>query len=289
VLLSGLLGLLLLAITAASAYGYYRLSVAPHRYAVADIQVEQTPERIARGERWAYFCADCHSSSGGPVLDGSKDDFMADPSAPPIGSLWGPNLTPAGDLKNWSDGEILRAIREGVGKDGRPLVIMPSNAYKYMSDEDAYAIIAYLRSQPAVGEAKPKRNFNVLGALFTGAGMLPVNAQAPIQETIAVPASGTLEHGEYVANTMGCEDCHGPNLDGKHNGPTIMPAGPNLRAAIPNWTEEEFVKFFRSGELPNKRMVDTLVMPWKTYSATLTDEELKDMYLYLRNPARVEK
>jgi hypothetical protein len=56
-------------------------------------------------------------------------------------------------LGSWTDGEILRAIREGVSKDGHALFpLMPYPNYRTMSDEDAYAIVAYLRT------LKPVRN-----------------------------------------------------------------------------------------------------------------------------------
>ena len=67
---------------------------------------------------------------------------------PPVGTLYGANLTPAGEIKDWSDGEIIRAIREGVHKTGRSLIIMPSEVFRHLSDVDVQAIVAYfVRSQ----------------------------------------------------------------------------------------------------------------------------------------------
>ena len=78
------------------------------------------------------------------------------------------------------DGEIVRAIREGIDRDGRPLIAMPSQAYRNFSDADAEALVAYLRSQPAVDNPQPARNLNVLAALFLGTGLFPTSAQPPV-------------------------------------------------------------------------------------------------------------
>lgn len=284
-ILSGLLALALLAVLSAAVVGFYRLSVPPYRYTVSDVQVALTPEKLARGERFAHICIDCHSSTGALPLDGSAMDFFADPSAPPVGSLWGPNLTPGGDLKNWSDGEVLRAIREGVDNKGRPLVIMPSMAMHNLSDEDAYALVAYLRSQPAVDRPLPEPSFNMLTAVFTAAGMLPLSPQTPITAPIVAPAPGSLDYGRYLSAAVGCADCHGENYDGQA---VMMEGAPDLTASLADWSEEQFIRFFRRGELPNGRVVDPMVMPWKSYSEALTDDELKDMYSFLHSLPRAE-
>ena len=63
-----------------------------------------------------------------------------------------PNITP--DKKTgagtWTDDMFARAIREGVGHDGRALSpAMPYNNFKRLSDEDLASVIVYLRSLPA--------------------------------------------------------------------------------------------------------------------------------------------
>jgi mono/diheme cytochrome c family protein len=287
VVLSGLLVLLLLAVTVVALLGFNKLNSPPYRYSVADVKIDLTQERVDRGERLAHICADCHSSKGSLPLDGSKDDFLADPSTPPIGSLWAPNLTPGGPLKDWSDGEIMRAIREGVDNKGRALVIMPSMAMHNLSDEDTMALVAYLRSQPAIDRPLPERNLNLLGALFFGAGMFPTSAQTPINSTIVAPAKGTADYGAYLVSAVGCRDCHGQNLDGvtQGNGPT----GPNITVIVPTWKEEQFIQYFRTSADPiTGRKISPDAMPVPSYNAALTDEELADIYNYLSNLPRVE-
>ena len=67
-----------------------------------------------------------------------------------------------------------------MDQEGRALVAMPSQAYRHLSDADVQALVAYLRSQPAVDNPQPARNLNILAALFLGAGLFPTSAQPPV-------------------------------------------------------------------------------------------------------------
>lgn len=285
--LSGLLALVFLAVTVVSVLGFYRLNNSPYKYQVSNVQVSMAPEKVARGERLAHICIDCHSSTGSLPLDGSKEDFLKSPGAPPVGSMWASNLTPGGPLKDWTDGEIIRALREGIDKNGRPLVIMPSMAFHSFSDDDAAALVAYLRSQPAVERDLPERDLNVLGAVFFGAGMFPTSAQTPITQPVVAPPPGTPEYGQYLVKSTGCQDCHGPNLDGVVSGPG--PSGaPNLTVAVPNYSDADFNNLFRNGVAFGGRKIDPLNMPWMIYGQAFSDEEIHDIYTFLRSLPRVE-
>ena len=111
------------------------------------IQVAASPERLIRGERLAHLCEGCHSTTEGLPLDGGAENFIEG-----LGTLYPHNLTPAGPLRNWSDGEIVRAIRFGVDDEERVLCApMPrydgsDAARPYLGDGEAGALVAYLRS-----------------------------------------------------------------------------------------------------------------------------------------------
>jgi mono/diheme cytochrome c family protein len=276
--LFGLLTLLLVAVTAVSGIGFYRLNVAPYRYGLSSVKVAGTAEKLARGEKLAHICGDCHSTAGPGMLplDGSPDNFLA--GGPPLGLMYAPNLTSGGPTRQWTDGEIIRAIREGVDNRTRPLMIMPSQVLRYLSDADVEALVAYLRSTPAVDRPLPARDLNALAAVFIGAGIFPTAAQPPITQPQAMPAAHSREYGEYVVKSLGCTDCHGKNLAGGAGG--FGPAGPNLTVVMPAWKESDFINIFRQGTLPSGRAVSD-EMPWKTYARSLTDDELKDVYQFL--------
>src|SRR5262249_38807907 len=97
------------------------------------------------------------------------------------------------------DGEVIRAIREGVHKSGRPLVIMPSEVFHNLSDTDVQAIVAYLRSQPAVQPVTPATKLNVVAALLIGSGLFHTSAQMPITQPIIPPTGGpSADSGKYL-------------------------------------------------------------------------------------------
>ncbi len=277
-LLSGLLALVFTAVSVVAVIGLVRLNAAPYRYETAIIPVTGASGLVEQGAKKAALCVGCHSSTGEFPLDGSAEDFLGG-GGPPLGTLWAPNLTPGGPLKDWSDAEIARALREGVDKDGRPLLVMPSKALHNLSDEDTAAIIAFLRSQPAVERDLPERQMTLLAALLVGSGMFPTSAQPPISEPIDTPPAGTVEKGRYLVYATGCIDCHGDDLTGMPAG-GFSPSGPNLTAIVPSWSEEDLINLFRAGKDPTGRMVSD-DMPWYEYNAALSDEELKDMYTYL--------
>jgi mono/diheme cytochrome c family protein len=277
-ILSGLLALLLAAITVVAALGFAKLETR-HSNPVAKLQVAGTPDMIARGGQIAWGCSDGHSPNRQPPLSGSTDNLIA--GGPPMGTLFVPNLTPAGPLATWSDGEIVRAIREGIAKDGRALVAMPSQAYRNLSDSDVQAVVAYLRSQPAVVNPQPARDLNVVAAVFLGAGVFPTSAQEP-RGTVSAPPSGpTAEYGAYLVSSLGgCRDCHGDKLDGVPSN-SFAPAGPNIKAVVPHWQESDFVALFRTGKRPGGSAIGE-EMPWANLGKSMSDEDLRAVYAYLK-------
>ncbi len=116
----------------------------------------QAQDEVARGKYLVSImgCGDCHTPGyflGKPdfqhKLSGSDVGF----EMPGLGIHWGPNLTPdpATGLGKWSDADIITAIRTGVTPDGRKLLpIMPYGDFAALTDDDAHAIVAYLRTLP---------------------------------------------------------------------------------------------------------------------------------------------
>ncbi len=280
-ILTGLVGLLFTAIFILAVVGYTRLNAPAARNETAAIPVTASAEKVSAAGKRLALCTGCHSSTGSIPLDGSKDNFFAG-DGPPLGVLYAPNLTPGGPLKNWSDAEIIRAIREGVDNQGRPLVIMPSSSFHYLSDEDVQAIVMALRAQPAVNRDLPGRSLSPVAAAIVGSGVFPTSAQAPITTPVQTPAIGTAEYGKYVTMALACQDCHGPEMTGMSSG-GFGPSAPNAKVIVKSWSEADFIRFFHEGKDPTGRVVDPENMPWKEYGQALTDEELKSVYLYLHS------
>src|SRR6266545_817521 len=141
----------------------------PLRARSAGIVIQITPERLARG-KYIFELADCdgchseldYSRFGAPVLASAKGNLMPPDLGLP-GTVVAPNIT--SDLETgigtWTDGEKIRAIREGIGKDGRALFpMMPYKLYRKMSDEDVYSLVAYLNTLPPVRNLLPRTRLN---------------------------------------------------------------------------------------------------------------------------------
>ena len=131
--------------------------------AMVGASLAQPPIPASRGEYLTTImdCSACHTSgalAGQPDprlhLAGSNIGF----AVPNLGVFYPPNLTPDHEtgLGAWSAAEIVRAIRTGVRPDGRVLApVMPWHNYAVLTDEDATALVGYLRSLPPVRNAVP--------------------------------------------------------------------------------------------------------------------------------------
>ena len=276
VIFAGLLTLVAVLAFGGAASTYFRVYM-PRSNKAPDIQVAGTPEQIARGQKLANMCKGCHTENQTFPLTGSN---LLEGGGPPVGLLYAKNLTPYG-LDEWTDGEIIRAIREGIHKSGRSLLGMPSKSLQHLSDEDVQALVAFLRSQPSVEFETPEPQINLLGALMLSMADL-FSARAPIEGVVTAPPEGaTLEYGEYLIKIVACSDCHGENLAGGLGG-LGPPVGPNLTQIVPNWAEEDFVRLIRTGiDRDGKPVSDD--MPWYEYNDLASDDDLKAMYLYLHS------
>lgn len=291
---------------------YVKLAL-PNVGPAPDIIVESTPERLARGEYLATVvmsCVDCHSQRDmtkyagpitGPHFMGGGEEFTEETGAP--GNFYAPNLTPF-HLKDWTDGEIYRAITAGVSKDGRALFpAMPYHAYGKASQEDIYSVIAYLRTLPlveyTVPEPEPKFPFSLI-----------INFIPAKSEHLEIPdKSNKIAYGEYLITIAACIDCHTPMEKGQlileeaytGNGEFILPNGivrssnitPDKETGIGAWTEEVFVNRFKiysdSSYVPQD-VGDgfNTIMPWTLYSK-MEEHDLKAIYAYLTTLDPVKK
>jgi len=242
---------------------------------VPNLAVARTPERIARGRAVvASFCDGCHTRTG--PLTGGVD--LAKDIPIPLGSLVSANLTPAGRLRRWSDGELFRAIRNSVDADGNWLILMSYTNVGKLSDDDIQALIAYLRSQPAAGEDTGYTDrLNPLGLIMLGGGLLP-SAKPVFTGTITAPPKGaTVQYGEYILSYQDCRECHGADLNGGVQG-QLAPLGPGL-SLVKEWSLAQFIATMRTGVDPDGHKLGKQ-MPWEPIGK-MDDEELGAMYAYL--------
>lgn len=282
-----LAAVVVLALTGAGAvYGLserrLRSRFTPPRHALA---VPRDAAAIARGRYLATTrgCMDCHGAdlAGHVILDD-----------PAIGRIAGANLTPGGRGPALGDREWELAVRHGVRPDGSALLVMPSQEFTGMSDEDLAAIVAYARSVPAVAATPAAPRVGpLIRALYVG-GQVQLLGAEQIDHATAHPAhvevAPTVAYGRYVAE--GCKGCHGPGYSGgKIPGtPPDWPQAANITPAgnPGKWSEAEFVHALTTGERPDGSRISGTLMPLKVI-AQMDTVELRAIYRYLRTvPAR---
>jgi len=271
-----------------------------------DLHVAITPERVQHGEYLANhvtLCMDCHSTRNwkkfsGPMIAGTngKGGEFFDQKMGFPGKFYSKNITPA-NIKDWTDGEIFRAITTGVDKFGNALFpVMPYHYYGKMDKEDIYDIIAYIRSLKPIENKTPDHEID-----------FPMNFIVnTIPEKAAFtkkPAkSDTVKYGAYLVNAAACMECHTQVNKGQvipelaFGGGRVfqMPNGdavsanitPDKETGIGNWTVDQFVTRFKVYTDP-ANVVDmgpkdiNTIMPW-TMFAGMDTSDLRSIYAYLR-------
>lgn len=282
----------------------------PKSRAAHDIRVESTPERIARGQYLFHHVADCvgcHSPRDAskfsmipmPGKTGSGFVFPAELGFP--GRVVGANITPDVEtgIGAWTDGEKIRAIREGISRDGRALfAFMPFKQFARFSDEDIFSLVAYLNSLPPVKNPLPRTELRFPVSVF--ARFEP----APVLEPPQPPAPGDrVRYGEFLAGVAGCLECHSELKNGKPLPGREFAGGhefaigrfvvrsanltPDDDSGIGKWSEERFVRRFRDyssltyESAPRTVQENFTVMPWFGFSQ-MKEEDLRAIYAYLR-------
>lgn len=256
-------------------------SLFARRY-VFEVRAPAVPKdaaELTRGEHLAravHDCAGCHGADHGgqSILKNGM-----------LGQIYGGNLTSGRGsvVQGYTDADWARAIRHGVTRDGRGLLMMSSDAYSAISDRDLGATIAYLRSLPPVDRETLPSYAGPLGRFLFLISALPLPAAKLDHqkiEAVSAPAeAATAEYGRYLAVTSGCPSCHGQDLAGQPLGNTrstnITPA------ALGSWSEQDFEAALRRGVAPGGRKLGVM-MPSERAFSRLTDLEVKALWLWSR-------
>jgi mono/diheme cytochrome c family protein len=249
------------------------------------ITITEDSAAIARGEHIATIrgCRACHGENLGGAV------FI---DAPAFVRLYATNLTTGegGVGANYDVVDWLRAVRNGVGPDGRGLLFMPSQDFAVIGDQDMADLIAYLRTLPAVDKLPAFENsVGPVGRSLYLAGILPLVPAERIEHRtgpITAPEPGpTVAYGEYLATV--CRGCHQADFSGgpMPGTPPEAPPAANLtphETGLAAWTESDFFTAIRTGVRRDGRLMDPENMPWPVI-AQMTDEELRAVWAYLQS------
>jgi hypothetical protein len=266
---------------------------------LTDRHIERTPERLARGKylvEGVGGCFDCHSQlpeqkpkpgvapvfekkGSGRIVINSGDLMIA-----------APNITP--DVETgagtWTDDQFARAIREGIGHDGRTLFpMMPYEDFRSLSDEDLASIVVYIRSLEPVHHELPKPKIPFpLSRLIN-------NAPHPVMEPVTSDTSDRIARGRYLTTIGGCSNCHTPKdkrgrpvqgmeFSGGNYFEEFQVATANITSdtsGIGYYDESLFIKAIRTGHVGARPL--RVPMPWWVFR-NMTDEDLKSIFAFLR-------
>jgi hypothetical protein len=270
--------------------------------------IPQTPERLARGKylvEGLLQCPMCHSKVdyskrplevflgkklGGFVFPNIELD-LAKPNR-----VVAPNISP--DLEygagTWKDADFVRALRQGIGHDGRTLYsLMPYFYFRSLSDEDLASVIVYERSVAPVHIKRPRT--------YLTEEIKKTIQPLPPEAHVAEPdRSDRLQYGKYLVTAGHCDACHTPTdekgdplqgmylaggqpLVGSWEGGTKIKTVNALNltpdaSGISYFDETMFIEVIRNGGFKTRPLSN--IMPW-AFFRNLTDEDLKAIFAYL--------
>jgi len=268
--------------------GRSRMNKAPE-VATRPVTVPADAAAVAHGQHLVdnvSSCRLCHGDQleGTVLIDGELGMYIP-----------APNLTSgAGGIgASFSDADWERAIRHGVGGDGRVLAIMPSQIFQHYSDQDLGDLIAYLESLPPVDNDLGPRRIGFPASVLlnlapfddlthiNGIDHANVGGEAP-------PVGATAEYGQYMVSIAMCRECHGENLAGVTlaEGEDGPPEGPNLTPGgeLGGWSEADFMTALHNGQTPSGKQLDPEQMPWESLGQ-MSDTELQAIWAYLSSLA----
>ena len=255
------------------------------------VAIPTDAESIELGKRIFQYrgCEGCH----GEKLEGKV--YLNDPA---VGKVISSNLTSGlgGVGSAMSDEDWVRSTRYGIRPDGTPILFMPSTEFYYLSDEDLGAVIAYIKSVPAVDNELDPSSVSMTGRVvmtlvpaitFIPSELIPMNAPRPAAPEVGI----TPAYGEYLS--LSCKVCHGLTMSGGviPGFPADWPPAPNITfgggSALPTWSEQDFINTVRTGKTPLQKELRAQYMPWGSYKF-MSDDELKAVWVYLQSLPKLD-
>ena len=231
--------------------------------------IPNDPASLAHGEHIARTrgCIGCH----GDKLQGASHN-------------WG-DLSVAPNLAKYARDQspvvFERALRHGIGHQGKAIYWMPSYNFVRMSDADVAALYGYLRSAPVVEEKLPKASLSWKLRLKLALGQdaaVPAFIKMTPPLTFQTDPNPSVRRGEYLAMTS-CNECHGFSLRGDNPFEPPGKAPPDL-IMVAAYDKADFVKLMRTGKATGDREIRLMSPVARERFSHWTDQEVDDLYAF---------
>jgi len=267
--------LILLCVAAAAVWLISSQKIHARSQPRAEHVAQPTAAQLADAGRQARVlgCFSCH----GAGLRGNK---MFD--EPNVGTIWAPNLTHV--AAHATDQQLARAIRQGIGVDGRSLFIMQSEVYQNLSDQEVAALIAFVRSLPVGGGDTPANVYGPLGRLGVVLGKFKTTPALVAEYASKEPirAGARFDAGHRLA-VLNCSGCHDADLSGKEAKPGEV--SPDL-TIVGAYDLPAFKRLLRTGVPAGGQKLELMGSIARSDLSGMTDAEMEQLYAYLQARAQ---
>jgi mono/diheme cytochrome c family protein len=222
----------------------------------------QTSRRPTPWLAEAADCEACHTAEHGKRFAGGR------PFDTEFGTLYSPNITPDPEtgIGSWSDADFIKAMHEGISKDGKNLYpAFPYAAYTYLTEEDVLAIKAYIFSQPPEKNVAPE---NTLRSPYNNRSLMAIWSKLYNPKERFQPVADqtpSWNRGAYLVEALGhCGDCHTPRTPlqslnnrrkfagGVAEGWKAYNLSSDKESGIGTWTKEELEGYLKTGHSQNR-------------------------------------
>jgi mono/diheme cytochrome c family protein len=251
---------------------------------------------VKKGEYLARAadCMSCHTATQDKPYAGGLGLKSA------YGIIYGTNITSDKEtgIGTWTKADFVRALREGVRKDGAYLYpAMPYTSYTKISDADMDALWAYISRLPAISNTIPKNTLPFPLSVRTGMAVWQSLYLKQERFTPVASKDAAWNRGAYLVEAFGhCSDCHTPRnvAQGPESSHVLTGAqiegwyapdisnDPNSKLAY--WNVSELAKFLKTGSAPNNANafgpMQEVVHDSLQY---MTDSDLRSMAVYLKD------
>ncbi|MHC0469012.1 c-type cytochrome [Citrobacter sp. EBS8] len=277
------------------------LPVLPLALLASAVQAGTTSQSFSQGEQLAAAgdCVACHTAAGGKAYAGGLK------MSTPIGAVYSTNITPDKEtgIGNYRYEDFVKAVREGVAKDGRNLYpAMPYTSYAKITDRDMHILYDFFMQQvPAVKQQNrdsdipwplsmrwPLSIWN--GIFHDDAVFMPDGAQ-----------SAQWNRGAYLVQGLAhCGTCHTPRGIGfqekalDQNGAAYLTGGTlegwhapdltgNVKSGLGRWSAQEITEFLKNGRTDNSAAFGSMADVVAHSTQHLSDDDLAAVAVYLKS------